>query len=285
LKAFDRKFGPGFLPSVPASPGVYRVYSADERLVYVGKAKNLRRRLSQYRNAKRLKRHARMKAVVAAAGRIEFEVCPSELDALLLENRLIAEHRPRLNVVGAFHFLYPMLGWRKDLAGTWLIYTTSPGLYPEYRFHGAYRSREITREGYESLCDLLAYIGHRVPMRAQPARRDRFTRIQGFRQLPAEWCELLEEFWMGRSTAAIESLVLALVDNAGARRRRREVQGHLDAIRKLWRFECVPLARARDRDGYPHYPVPQRERDPLFIRTRMPAAPAREGVKLHTPGV
>src|SRR5438876_3484169 len=57
VRNFDRKFGPEFLESLPGSPGVYLVYDRQEELIYVGKAKNLKRRLSQYRNTLRRKKH------------------------------------------------------------------------------------------------------------------------------------------------------------------------------------------------------------------------------------
>src|SRR2546422_34982 len=45
VRSFDRKFGDDFLPGVPAEPGVYRFYGPADALLYVGKARNLRRRL------------------------------------------------------------------------------------------------------------------------------------------------------------------------------------------------------------------------------------------------
>ena len=49
LRRFDRKFGAEFLASLPQSPGVYLVYDESNELIYVGKAMNLKRRLTQYR--------------------------------------------------------------------------------------------------------------------------------------------------------------------------------------------------------------------------------------------
>src|SRR4051812_34525524 len=114
MKSFDRKFGKEFVAGLPTQPGVYRIFGEDGALIYVGKAKNLKRRLGQYRNAKRRKKHLKMRRIVADAGRIEFEVCPSELDACLLEAKLIQELRPRWNTAGAFYFLYPLVGIRRE---------------------------------------------------------------------------------------------------------------------------------------------------------------------------
>jgi predicted GIY-YIG superfamily endonuclease len=281
MKAFDRKFGKEFMESVPTDPGIYQVHDAQGMLIYVGKAKNLRRRLAQYRNAKRRKGHSKMRRIVKDASRIEFTACPSDRDACLLEARLIQSHRPRLNVAGAFFFLYPMIGMRRDATGTYFCYTTQPAEFPEFRFHGAYRSRQVTREAFHALMELLEYLGHRVPPRKLRSRV-RFSSLSGFRQLPEAWTAKLDLFWRGESREALEDLVLSLVENAGARHKRERVQECFDALKRFWKHEANPLARARARVGFGEYPVPQRERDILFISSRMPAEP-REAVRPSAP--
>src|SRR5205809_4067124 len=96
---FDRKFGPEFLESLPGSPGVYLVYDRQDELIYVGKAKNLKRRLSQYRNTMRRKKHRRMRGIVKEAARIEIQCAETHLDACRTETILIQKHRPRWNLV------------------------------------------------------------------------------------------------------------------------------------------------------------------------------------------
>src|SRR5262245_10237008 len=110
IRTFDRNFGPEFLESLPGYPGVYLVYDQKGELIYVGKAKNLKRRLSQYRNTLRLKKHRRMRGIVKEAARIEIQCAQTHLDACLTETRLIQGHRPRWNIVGAYSFLYPLIG-------------------------------------------------------------------------------------------------------------------------------------------------------------------------------
>ena len=86
---FDKKFGPDFLATVPHKPGVYRMYDRAGALIYVGKAKDLRKRLSQYRNAGPERSRMKMRALVRSAKRIVVEAHDSELDACLEEIRLI----------------------------------------------------------------------------------------------------------------------------------------------------------------------------------------------------
>src|SRR5882672_2152253 len=105
LRNFDRKFGAEFLQSLTGSPGIYLVYDRQDELIYVGKAKNLKRRLWQYRNTLRRKKHRRMRGIVKEAARIEIQCAETHLDACLTEAMLIQKHRPRWNIVGAYSFL------------------------------------------------------------------------------------------------------------------------------------------------------------------------------------
>lgn len=252
------------MPSLPQAAGVYRVYDSIGTLIYIGKSKNLRRRISQYRNAKRLKKHRKMREIIKHANQIKFEICGSDVEASLLEVRLIQRHRPRFNLAGAFSFLYPMIGVRVDNAKTYFCYTTVPESMLEFSYHGAFRSRFITRRAFLSLTQLLAYVADPLPRRLLP-RRGR-SEIFGYRRIPEAWLRRLDDFFTGNSRAAIEDLVLALVENAGARRSKRDVQEHLNNLNLFWVHEARSLKAARDRAKYQQYPVAQAERDLIFIK-------------------
>ncbi len=84
--------------SLPKSPGVYRFMGKEDVILYVGKAKNLRSRVSSY-FGERADRAFRTRVMVKNAARIEFTIVETETDALLLESALIKEHQPRYNVM------------------------------------------------------------------------------------------------------------------------------------------------------------------------------------------
>ena len=88
-RPFDQKFGADFLAGVPHEPGVYRIYDSAGGLLYVGKARDLRRELAQYSTTRRTKKDRERRALVRAAERIEWQACASELDASLTELGLI----------------------------------------------------------------------------------------------------------------------------------------------------------------------------------------------------
>jgi excinuclease ABC subunit C len=92
--------------SIPARPGVYLFRDGDGRVIYVGKAKSLRSRLSNYFSGDL---HPRTRAMVEAARDVEWIVTDSELEALHLEVSLIKQHRPRYNVRYRDDKSYPYL--------------------------------------------------------------------------------------------------------------------------------------------------------------------------------
>ncbi len=86
------------LPNIPNNPGVYRFLDGEGTILYVGKAKNLKNRLSSYFGDKQ---HSQYKTVLLTrnASNIEYTVVESEHDALLLENSLIKKFQPKYNVM------------------------------------------------------------------------------------------------------------------------------------------------------------------------------------------
>jgi excinuclease ABC subunit C len=92
--------------SIPDAPGAYLFRDGDGRVVYVGKARSLRKRLASYWS-KPL--HPRTEAMMAAARTVEWIVASGEVDALMLEYNLIQEHRPRFNIRYRDDKSYPYL--------------------------------------------------------------------------------------------------------------------------------------------------------------------------------
>jgi excinuclease ABC subunit C len=84
--------------TIPKDPGVYRFIGEEDTILYVGKAKNLKNRVSSYFGERR-DRLVRTRIMVKTAKRLEFTIVESETDALLLETALIKEYRPRYNVI------------------------------------------------------------------------------------------------------------------------------------------------------------------------------------------
>jgi excinuclease ABC subunit C len=95
------------LKTLPSEPGVYRYYDKKDQLLYVGKAKNLKKRVLSYFN-KNLSGY-RTRIMVGKIQRLETTIVNSEYDALLLENNLIKEHQPFYNVMLKDDKTYPWI--------------------------------------------------------------------------------------------------------------------------------------------------------------------------------
>ncbi len=97
---------------LPSTPGVYTYYDAEGRIIYVGKAKNLKRRVSSYFN--RTHESTRTNLLVRAIADMSYVVVPTEQDALNLENSMIKEYKPRYNVLLKDDKSYPWICVTKE---------------------------------------------------------------------------------------------------------------------------------------------------------------------------
>lgn len=99
--------------SLPDLPGVYKYYNNDLELIYVGKAKNLKKRVSSY-FVKGTGLNYKTKRMVKEIQKIEITIVENELDALLLENNLIKKTQPRYNILLKDDKTYPYLLLTKE---------------------------------------------------------------------------------------------------------------------------------------------------------------------------
>ena len=117
------------LKTLPSSPGVYQYFDKDEVIIYVGKAKNLKKRVSSYFT--KTHENGKTRILVKKIVRIEHVVVDTETDALLLENNLIKKYKPRYNVLLKDDKSYPWLCIKKE------------------RFPRVFSTRRVVKDGSE----------------------------------------------------------------------------------------------------------------------------------------
>jgi excinuclease ABC subunit C len=110
-----------FLQTLTHRPGVYRMLDADDTVIYVGKARDLKKRVASYFGSKA--HHPKTMALMERAQRVEVTVTASEREALLLELNLIKKHQPYFNVL------------LRDGKGYPFIHVTTDEKYPRFSFH------------------------------------------------------------------------------------------------------------------------------------------------------
>ena len=144
----------GIVSNLPESPGIYQYLNTEGTIIYVGKAKNLKRRVSSYFN--REHEPGKTKVLVSKIADIRYIVVNTEEDALLLENNLIKKYKPRYNVLLKDDKTYPSICVQNEY------------------FPRVFRTRKIIRNGSSyygpyshipSMYALLDLIKHLYPLR------------------------------------------------------------------------------------------------------------------------
>ena len=145
---------------LPDSPGVYMYYDAEGTVIYVGKAKNLKRRVSSYFN--RTHDVLRTNLLVRAIADMSYIVVPTEQDALNLENSMIKEHKPRYNVLLKDDKSYPWICVTKELYPR--VFMTRQRLKDGSKYFGPYTEAGSARAVLELARELYPIRTCRLPI-------------------------------------------------------------------------------------------------------------------------
>ena len=140
--------------SLPNEPGIYKYYGSNGKLIYIGKAKQIRKRVSSYFTGK--DQTFKTKELVRQIKKIDFTIAPSEHDALLLENALIKQFKPRFNIELKDDKTYPFIVIKKEPYPR--VFLTRRRINDGSIYFGPYTSIHVVR-------DLLELIKHTIPLR------------------------------------------------------------------------------------------------------------------------
>lgn len=145
---------------LPETPGVYMYYDSEGTVIYVGKAKNLKRRVSSYFN--RTHDVLRTNLLVRAIADMNSIVVPTEADALNLENSMIKEYKPRYNVLLKDDKSYPWICVTKEMYPR--VFLTRQRLRDGARYYGPYTNVGAARAVLDLIRELYPIRGCRVPV-------------------------------------------------------------------------------------------------------------------------
>ncbi len=133
--AEDKQFDPqSFVRSLTHRPGVYQMLNAKHKVIYVGKALDLRKRVSSY--FQRTHADAKTASMMELVANVEVTVTNTEAEALLLEYNLIKRHKPRFNVILRDDKSYPY------------IYVSTNHPFPRLQFHRGPRKARAVISGH-----------------------------------------------------------------------------------------------------------------------------------------
>lgn len=134
--------------TIPTEAGIYKYIGENEEILYVGKAKNIQKRVSQYFVENR-QTAARIKAMIKLTVKIEFAVVPNENDALILENALIKKHQPKYNIRLKDDKTYPFIAIKNEKFPR--VFFTRKYIKDGTEYLGPYTSIHFAKEVFNTL--------------------------------------------------------------------------------------------------------------------------------------
>jgi excinuclease ABC subunit C len=198
--------------TIPLQPGIYKYFDADDTLLYVGKAKELRKRVSSYfsKTFTTYKTHE----LVQRIQRIEFTIVDSEQDAFLLENALIKEYQPRFNINLKDDKTYPYIVIKKEPFPR--IFLTRKKINDGSEYLGPFTSSGKVRE-------LISFIRQYIPLRTCKLNL-------GDAQIRRGKYKVCLEYHLGNCKGPCEGLQDAASYDEGLQQVRNILKGNLGSV-------------------------------------------------------
>src|SRR6478736_2889262 len=211
-------------PSVPTQPGIYKYYDGSDELLYVGKAKNIRKRVGSYFN----KTFANYKTyeLVNRIHRIEFTIVNSEQDAFLLENSLIKEFQPRFNINLKDDKSYPYIIIKKEPFPR--IFLTRRKINDGSEYLGPFTSAGKVRELISFIRQFIPLRTCKLPLTEQNIKKNKFR--------------VCLEYHLGNCKGPCEGLQTEQDYAEGLMQIRQMLKGNLSPIIQYYKKQMTDLS-------------------------------------------
>ncbi|MBR1769424.1 MAG: excinuclease ABC subunit C [Bacteroidales bacterium] len=159
------------LKTLPSTPGVYQYFDKTNKIIYVGKAKNLKARvLSYFRND--AKHNLKTQMLVRKIADIKFIHLATETEALLMENNLIKKHKPKYNIMLKDDKTYPWIRITNEEYPR--IFSTRQQVRDGSQYYGPYPSGKILKEFMDLLRKLFSYRTCSLPLTEENINKGKF---------------------------------------------------------------------------------------------------------------
>jgi excinuclease ABC subunit C len=210
--------------TIPTEPGIYKYFDKDNTLLYVGKAKNIRKRVSSYFN--RSQNSHKTNELVRRIDHIEFTIVSSEQDAFLLENSLIKEFQPRYNIDLKDDKTYPYIVIRKEPFPR--VFLTRRYIKDGSEYLGPFTSAGRVRE-------LLEFIRLHIPIRTCKLNLSE-------QQIRNKKFKVCLEYHLGNCKGPCAGLQSEKDYDEGLQRLRSMLKGNLSPVMQEYKREMKDLA-------------------------------------------
>lgn len=292
----EQRLGPEVFSEIPQSPGVYRFYDEKNTLLYVGKAKNLRRRLFTYKRARAGNTSTKESKLISRIDRFEFDILESEQHAFLQENHWIRTYRPEFNYANKHTetYYYITLQWSESAIVFGLAMNPSGQLFPEKQkplyqhfdsgFHtdfesktyGCYKGHRTVRTSLGALLQLLWMAEFRAisphflpiqlsrnltPMRYQfPVHHQKQSKIDHLK-------EMLDNWFLGDSPDLVHHLQEKIEEAEESTFTRNFIEGNIEILETYFQRNLHRYRKMRElRNNHDSHLIHQTELDDLMTK-------------------
>lgn len=255
-----------FFKHIPKKAGVYVFYDQEGQVLYVGKSKSLKQRLSSYRSDLKGVKSSKTRRLITKIHRIKFKVLASELHALLEEDRLIKALKPHYNRVNAQSDTYYFIHFQPKSSPNKFQISIGMQARQSARSYGAYKGHLAVRRAFGALLRL-TFLSESVAMNSfyfpiyllrklAPLRVDHFVRKHTYNRI--------NDLLMGKSfrfLRQIEQKTLKWYHQIG-KNERTLIEQDIGILYTFFYRSCLPLSVLNTKKAF----TPKNELDQLLIR-------------------